>query len=254
MPKKTLERKLNAVKKLSGRKAINSLRKMGVMKKKRTIFISDHIAIEPSEYPAVKKALGEKVCKDNKKRHGKKLVNPMTGRMIQRTKANRLCKSRASQRLESLEREVNVLKGMLKEKEDKPNVVTLEVAREVAVEQVVKQEPVVNQEPEEPVVNQEQEEQVVNQEQEEQVANQEQEEQVVNQEPEEPVVNQEQEEQVVNQEQEQQIAEPEPEDNKQEEVRPEPTMDSRSIMTLEMDDMIQNMDDILGNIQSGIRK
>ena len=40
----------------------------------------------------------------------------------------------------------------------------------------------------------------------------------------------------------------------QEEVRPEPTMDSRSIMTLEMDDMIQNMDDILGNIQSGIRK
>ena len=104
---------MSAVKKLSGRKAINSLRKMGTNRKKKLIFISDHIAIEPKEYPAVKKVLGEKVCKDNKKRHGKKLVNPLTGRMIQRTKANKLCRGKTSQRIASLEREIERMKNLL---------------------------------------------------------------------------------------------------------------------------------------------
>ena len=212
---------MSAVKKLSGRKAINSLRKMGTIRKKKLIFISDHIAIEPKEYPAVKKVLGEKVCKDNKKRHGKKLVNPLTGRMIQRTKANKLCRGKTSQRIASLEREIERMKNLLnvekKVNEDVKQDVN-EVVNEVVNEDIIGE---ADGTPSAHIANETDRE-----------------------EPATEVVNE------VNED----IAKEEESKENDNGMQTEPTFDSRSIMTLEMDDMIQNMDDILGNIQSDIRK
>jgi hypothetical protein len=109
-----LSGKITAVKKMTSRKAISSLRKMGLTRKKKTIYISDNIPIEPTEYLTVKKALGMKVCQDNKKRHGKKLINPLTGRMIRKRQAIKKCKKLSEKgRLSVLESEVEQLKMML---------------------------------------------------------------------------------------------------------------------------------------------
>ena len=118
-----LSGKITAVKKMTSRKAISSLRKMGLTKKKKTIYISDNIPVEPTEYVTVKKALGKKICQDNKKRHGKKLINPLTGRMIRKRQAIRKCKKLSEKgRLSVLESEVEQLKMKLNRAEEMMNL------------------------------------------------------------------------------------------------------------------------------------
>ena len=82
MPARKIIRKSNAVRKLSGRKTINSIRKLNSATSKRQVEISNGIIVKPGEFRSVKNALGKKICKDNKKRKGNKLVNPINGRMI----------------------------------------------------------------------------------------------------------------------------------------------------------------------------